>query len=71
MVYENLPDIFEFARVMKKSDKKVCLRYEEYLEYKEAFENLTNSEKMKYMKNKSQLEEDNTFVIKSIVFRRV
>jgi hypothetical protein len=38
MTYDNLPAVFEYARILKGSDQRVQLTYEEYLVYKESYE---------------------------------
>ncbi len=47
-MYENLPAVFEFARVVKGSPHRVSLTYEEYLEYKDAFETLCIRDRAEY-----------------------
>ncbi len=38
-MYENLPAVFEYARLVKGSSERVKLTYDEYLRYKEEYEN--------------------------------
>ncbi len=66
-MYENLPAVFEFARVMKGSPHKVALTYEEYLEYKDIYENMSNASRMEY--EHANKNGEDTYVIKSIVLR--
>lgn len=42
-MYENLPQVFEYARILKGSPTKVSLTYEEYLIYKRAYEEMMNN----------------------------
>jgi hypothetical protein len=46
-MYENLPAVFEYARIAKGSSERVKLTYEEFLKYKEEFEStVTNDSSM-------------------------
>ena len=57
-MYEDLPGVFEFARVMRGVDD-ISLRYEDYLEYKRMYEMLTNIEKYQYMMMASDRRKNN------------
>ena len=55
-MYENLPAVFEYARIAKGSSERVKLTYDEYLRYKEEFESVTNNN-INVMSKKKKWEE--------------
>lgn len=58
--FDNLREVFEFARIHRKQDGKIKLTYEEYLEYLEMWNELSNQNQMNSLKNA------NTFVVSYI-----
>lgn len=68
-MYEELPGVFEFARVMMGVDD-ISLRYDDYLEYKRMYESLSNTERYQYMMMASdRRKNNNTYVIKTFDMR--
>ncbi len=63
-MYENLPAVFEYARILKGSVQRVHLTYEEYLEYKESYESLCDRDRAEYAPPPKNSE--GTFVIRSV-----
>lgn len=66
-MYEELPGVFEFARVMRGVDD-ISLRYEDYLEYKRMYETLSNIERHQYIVRAMDKRKNNeTYVMKTRV----
>ncbi len=65
-MYEELPGVFEFVRVMRGVDD-ISLRYEDYLEYKRMYEMLSNIERYQYIVRAMDKRKNNeTYVMKTI-----
>ena len=60
-MYENLPAVFEYARIIKGSSERVKLTYEEYLKYKYEYENIVAS--MNQQQHQYSKSPQGTFVV--------